>query len=85
MIDAFFNKKLKNAVVTDKHFEVVEKYCEPECIKLSTNANNSASISLADKLGFLYEKTDYHYKETDGVAQDEKYYYLDLERYLKLH
>ena len=85
LIDAFFNKKLKNAVVTDKHFETIEKACEPECLRLSTNAKNIGSNHLAKKLGFLYESTDYSYKTTDGVPQDENNYYLDLNRYLELH
>ena len=82
LINAFFNKKLKNAVVTDKHFEVVESYTEPECIRLSTNAKNQASMHLAKKLGFIYEGTDVAYKTTDGIPQDENNYYLDLSHWL---
>lgn len=82
LIDAFFNKRLKNAVVTDKHFEVVERYVEPECIRLSTNAKNDASNHLAKKLGFVYESTDYAYKTTDDISQDENNYYLNLSHWL---
>ena len=82
LIDAFFNKKLKNAVVTDKHFEVVESPCEPSCIRLSTNTKNEGSNHLAKKLGFIYEGTDKDYKTTDGVPQSENNYYLDFSHWL---
>ena len=85
LIDAFFNRKLKNAVVTEKHYVAIEKACEPECIKLSTNAKNKASIALAEKLGFVYEGTDYNFKTTDGVPQDENSYVLTRERYFEIH
>ena len=85
LIDAFFACKLKNAVVTEKHFEVEEKASEPVCIKIGTNGKNQASIALATKLGFVYESTDYAYKTTDGAPQDENNYCLDLNRYLEIH
>ena len=85
LIDAFFNRKLKNAVFTEKHYVAEEKACEPECIKLSTNAKNKASIALAEKLGFVYEGTDYNFKTTDGVPQDENSYVLTRERYFEIH
>ena len=83
LIDAFFNKKLKNEVVTCRHFMTEERFCEPQCIKIDTNGKNLASIALAEKLGFVYEGTDYGYKTTDGVPQDENHYSLSLERYLE--
>ena len=81
LLDAFFGGRLRNAVVTDKHFVVEERPCEPERVILSTNGRNQASNALAKKLGFVYESTDYGYKTTDGVPQDENYYSLSLERY----
>ena len=85
LIDAFFSKRLKNHVTTDRKFIVEVKYCEPLCIKIQTNSNNESSNALAKKLGFIFEGTNHYYKFMNDVPQHENNYYLDIEEYSNLH
>lgn len=81
LVDAFYNKKLKNYVAMDKKYLMEEKCCEPLCLKINVNAKNQASNALANKLGFVFEGTIHYYKMMDDVPQDENRYYLDKNLY----
>ena len=83
LMDAFFNKKLKNYVTTNKQFIMEERICEPLCLKINPNAKNQASNALAKKLGFVFEGTIHYYKMMDDEPQDENHYYLDTKMYFE--
>ena len=83
LIDAFFGSRLKQNISTDKKYVFIEKQCEPICVKLLCNEDNTASNKLALKLGFKFEGTNHYYKFMDGIPQHENNYYLDSDLYNK--
>lgn len=83
VVDAYFDERLKQYVITDKKYILDVVNNKARCIKIYCNSTNLASKKVAEKCGFVLEGVTHYETILKGEPQHFLSYYLDKSTYKK--